>query len=155
MTWCDDNFAILQEGWSGNPIPMPVPKQNLGFITAYNWHFDRKIPASPEARKALALYREGRNAEQNYFISYAILSYYKIIELKFGDLKPSEVSKEVKNWIAANYPALKADKTLAREIADFEKERGSEEPQKYLFEACRGCGRSFECQKSVRPGRAA
>ena len=21
MTWCDDNFAILQEGWSGNPSP--------------------------------------------------------------------------------------------------------------------------------------
>jgi hypothetical protein len=133
MTWCDDNFAILQEGWSGNPIPVPVPKQNLGLITAYNWFFDRKIPAPPEARKALALYREGRNAEQNYFISYAILSYYKIIELKFGDFQ----GPKVRDWIAANYAALKADKALAREIADFEKERGNEEPQKYLNSACR------------------
>jgi hypothetical protein len=133
MTWCDDNFAIRQEGWSGNPIPVPVPKSNLGFTTAYNWIFDRKIPASPEARKALALYREGRNAEQNYFISYAVLSYYKIIELKFGDFD----GPKVRDWIAANYPALKADQTLAREIADFDKERGNEEPQKYLFKACR------------------
>ena len=133
MTWCDDNFAVLREGWSGNPIPVPVPRANLGFTTAYNWLFDRKIPASPEARKALALYREGRNAEQKNFISYAVLSYYKIVELKFGDLEDSKV----RDWIAANYSALKADKTLAREIADFEKELGSEEPQKYLSRACR------------------
>lgn len=133
MTWCDDNYAILQEGRSGNPIPVPVPKPNLGLITAYNWFFDRKIPGSPEARKALALYREGRNAEQNYFIGYAILSYYKILELKFGDFEGAKV----RGWIAANYPALKANKTLAREIADFETERGEEEPQKYLFKACR------------------
>jgi hypothetical protein len=133
MTWCDDNYAILQEGWSGNPIPVPVPKQNLGFATAYHWIFDRKIPASPEARKALALYREGRNAEQNYFIGYAILSYYKIIELKFGDFE----GPKVRDWIAVNYQALRADKMLTREITDFEKERGNEEPEKYLFKACR------------------
>jgi hypothetical protein len=133
MTWCDDNYAILQEGWSGNPIPVPVPKPNLGLITAYNWFFDRKIPRSAEARKALALYREGRNAEQNYFIGYAILSYYKIIELNFGDFE----GPKVRDWIAANYPALKADNTLAREVTDFEKERGNEEPQNYLSGTCR------------------
>lgn len=133
MTWCDDNFAILQEGWSGNPIPVPVLKPNLGFTTAYDWIFDRKIPASAEARKALALYREGRNAEQNYFISYAVLSYYKIIELKFGEFD----GQKVRDWIATNYPAVAGDKTLTREIIDFDKERGNEEPQKYLFKACR------------------
>jgi hypothetical protein len=133
MTWCDDNFAILQEGWSGNPIPVPVLKPNLGFTTAYDWIFDRKIPLSLEARKALALYREGRNAEQNYFISYAVLSYYKIIELKFGDFEGAKV----KAWIAANYPVVAADNMLKREIADFDQERGNEEPQKYLFKACR------------------
>jgi len=133
MTWCDDNYAILQEGWSGNPIPVPVPKPNLGFTTAHNWIFDRKVPTSPEARKALALYREGRNAEQNYFISYAILSYYKIIELKFGEFD----GRKVRAWIKANYPAVAADKTLTREVNDFENERGNEEPQTYLFKACR------------------
>jgi len=54
----------------------------------------------------LALYREGRNAEQNYFISYAILSYYKIIELKFGEFD----GRKVRAWIKANYPAVAADK---------------------------------------------
>jgi hypothetical protein len=81
----------------------------------------------------MALYREGRNAEQNYFIGYAVLSYYKIIELKFGDFE----GPKVRDWIAANYPALKADNTLVREIANFEKKRGNEEPQKYLNSACR------------------
>ena len=102
-------------------------------VTAYNWLFDRKIPKSPMARKALALYREGRNAEQNYFISYAVLSYYKIIELKFGDFE----DKKVKEWIASNYAALKESGSLAREVADFERERGNEEPETYLSSACR------------------
>jgi hypothetical protein len=133
VAWCDDNFAVLQEGWSGNPIPVPVRKRDLGFTTAYSWMFDRKIPASPDARKALALYREGRNAEQNYMISYAVLSYYKIIELKFGDFEGAKV----KDWIASNYLALKADKMLTREIAAFEDKCGNEEPQTYLASACR------------------
>jgi hypothetical protein len=40
MTWCDDQFAIAQDGWSGNPVPVAVPKRNLrsprhmtGFLT--------------------------------------------------------------------------------------------------------------------------
>lgn len=133
IAWCDDNYAILQEGWSGNPIPVPVPKPNLGFVTAHGWFFDRKIPVSEEARKALALYREGRNAEQNYFISYAILSYYKIIELKFGDFE----GPKVRDWIARSYGELKKNKILSAELASFEKERGNQEPQNYLNKACR------------------
>ena len=131
MAWCDDNFAILQEGWSGNPVPVPVPKPNLGLITAYNWIFDRKIPTSPEARKALAIYREGRNAEQNYLISYAVLSYYKIVELKHRG------KSEARSWFETNYAALKDDRTLASDIARFEKERGTEKPGDYLYRACR------------------
>jgi len=69
MTWCDDQFAIAQDAWSGNPVPAPVPRTNLAFTTAYTWIFDRKIPEDAEARRALALYREARNAEQNYMVS--------------------------------------------------------------------------------------
>lgn len=43
--------------------------------------FDRKIPDTDEARRALALYREARNAQQNFLVSYAVLSYFKIIEI--------------------------------------------------------------------------
>jgi len=133
LTWCDDQYAILQDGWSGNPVPVPVPKRELAFTTAHTWIFGRKVPDSPDARNALAIYREGRNAEQNYLISYAILSYFKVIEIKF---KNGE-GKKVQNWIVANYQTLKADKNMAREIAAFELECGGEEPQTYLNKACR------------------
>ncbi|WP_153006327.1 hypothetical protein [Sphingomonas sanguinis] len=75
MTWCDDQYAIAEGGWGGGPVPVAVAKRNLAFTTAYQWLFDRDIPSSEDARRALALYREARNAEQNYMISYAVLGY--------------------------------------------------------------------------------
>lgn len=131
MAWCDDNFAFQQVGWSGNTEPRPVQKHELGFMTAYNWIFNRKIPASPEARKALAIYREGRNAEQNYLISYAVLSYYKIVELKHRG------RAEAKKWFGRSYPALIDDRALADEVSRFETARGTEKPEDYLYRACR------------------
>jgi hypothetical protein len=131
MTWCDDQFAVLQEGWSGNPAPVPVLRRNLAFTTAPAWIFDRKIPASAETRKALAIYREGRNAEQNYLISYAVLSYYKIVELRY----PSR--NGARSWFGNNYAALQPNQPLMDEIARFEKARGTEKPGDYLYRACR------------------
>jgi len=52
MTWCDDQFAIAQDGWSGNPVPVPVRKRDLAFTTTYQWIFDRQIP-SPKRLGAL------------------------------------------------------------------------------------------------------
>ena len=131
MTWCDDQFAVLQEGWSGNPVPVPARRCNLAFTTASAWVFDRKIPVSLEARKALTIYREGRNAEQNYLVSYAVLSYYKILELKHRG------SADARTWFAKNYEALKSDPTLADEIKRFEGARGTERSGDYLYRACR------------------
>lgn len=131
MTWCDDQFAVQQGGWSGNPIPVPVPKRNLGFTTAFYWIFDRKIPNSVETRKALAIYREGRNAEQNCLISYAVLSYYKIVELKYRSRAAA------RTWLRENYPMLTKESGFSDEIAEFEKACGAEMPHDYLYRACR------------------
>lgn len=49
LTWCDDQFAVLQDGWSGNPVPVAVPRRNLAFTTVHHWIFDRKIPKLNEA----------------------------------------------------------------------------------------------------------
>jgi hypothetical protein len=130
LTWCDDQFAVLQDGWSGNPVPVAVPKRNLAFTTAHHWIFDRKIPKSHEARIALALYREGRNAEQNYLTSYAVLSYYKIIELK-------NHRGDTKNWLRDNFVKLKQRQHLSDMLKSFEKDCGTERPHLYLYEACR------------------
>lgn len=44
MSWCDDQYAILQDGWSGNPVPVPVPKRELAFTTTPEWLFNRRLP---------------------------------------------------------------------------------------------------------------
>ncbi len=131
MTWCDDQYAIMQGGWSGNPIPAPVPKRDLAFTTAYDWVFDRKIPEIEDARRAIAIYREARNAEQNYLISYAVLGYYKLIELKHKG------RSDTKKWIREKLEELKDLGSFADSLKQLEDARGSEAPHDYLYRACR------------------
>jgi hypothetical protein len=131
MAWCDDNFAIAQHGWSGNPIPMSVPKRDLAFVTAYDYIFDRKIPASEEAQRALALFREARNAQQNEFVSYAVLNYYKIIEIRNHGKEP------VRKWFRANFEALRSKSKGDDDVSRFLTLCGSEPPHEYIHNSCR------------------
>ena len=128
LTWCDNQYAVVQDGWSGNPLPVAVPKRNLAFTTTYHWIFDRKKPEDPDVRKAIAIYREGRNAEQNFLVSYAVLSYYKILEIHH--------KKNVSKLFKKNYPLIK--NKLSNEIIErFEKDCGKEKIEKYLTVLCR------------------
>ncbi len=131
LTWCDDQFAIAQGGWSGNPVPVAVPKRDLAFTTASYWVFNRDIPVSEEVRRALALYREARNAEQNFMISYAVLNYYKIIEIHHPH-KP-----ESKKWVAGNLPLILNNPHDQDGIATFLAACGTEKPEIYIYDACR------------------
>jgi hypothetical protein len=131
LAWCDDNYSVLQDGWSGNPVPVPVQKRDLAFTTAYNWIFDRNSPKSPDAQKAIAIYRDGRNAEQNYLVSYAVLSYYKIIELRYRG------SAQARTWFRDNYASVRDAGASDKEIAAFEKARSTDTPHDYLYRACR------------------
>lgn len=131
MTWCDDQFAIAQDGWSGNPVPVPVPKRDLAFTTTYQWIFDRQIPSFEEARRALALYREGRNAEQNFMVSYAVLNFFKIIEIR------NHSRGEVKNWFRDNFAVLRRAPPYADAFKRFAEICASEQPHEYLHTACR------------------
>jgi hypothetical protein len=131
MAWCDDNFAIAQHGWSGNPVPVPVSKRDLTFTTAYDYIFDRKIPDSEEARRALALYREARNAQQNEFVSYAVLNYYKIIEIR----NPGK--EAARKWFLTNFEALRTESKGDDDISRFLAICGSEPPHKYIHDSCR------------------
>lgn len=131
LAWCDDNFATLGLGWSGNPVPVPVPKPELAFRTTGHYIFDRKIPATPEARRALALYREALNAEHGGLISYAVLSYYKIIELT----QPHRGA--TKNWFRDNFSYARSLDYLKRPLDDFDQLRGPTEPHEYIYKSCR------------------
>lgn len=131
MTWCDDQFAILQDGWSGNPIPVAVRRRNLAFATTDHWAFYRKIPETDEARRALALFREARNAQQNYLVSYAVLNFYKIVEIRH----PGKNGPKV--WFRSSFEALKGSPLYSGSFARFLEICGNEKPHEYLYKACR------------------
>jgi hypothetical protein len=131
MTWCDDNYAIAQHGWSGNSVPVPVPKRDLAFTTAYDYIFDRKIPDSEEARRALALYREARNAQQNAFISYAVLNYYKIIEIR------NHTKEAVRRWFRTHFEVLRTESKGDDDVGSFLALCGQEPPHEYIHNSCR------------------
>jgi hypothetical protein len=131
LTWCDDQFAIAQDGWAGNPVPVPVSRRDLAFAVTNHWLFNRSIPSSDEQRRALALYREARNAEQNYMISYAVLNYFKIIEIRNPD------GATARRWIAENFTAIQDDIYDQHGIPEFLEACGEEAPDYYIYKACR------------------
>lgn len=143
LTWCDDQYAVVQEGWSGNPVPVPAPKRNLAFATAHHWIFDRKLP-DEDGRKALAIYREGRNAEQNFLISFAVLSYYKIIEIRYRG------RSETRTWFRDSYTAIR-DKIDPDVLKRFETYCGSKPVENYLYDACRSAVAHANKPKSSDP----
>ncbi|MHA1544970.1 MAG: methylamine utilization protein MauJ, partial [Alphaproteobacteria bacterium] len=130
MTWCDDQFAVAQDGWAGNRVPCPVARRNLTFTMTHNWIFDRKIPTDRNALRALALYREARNAEQNYLVSYAVLNYYKIIEV--GHPKESQT----RAWLATAFPLIEPE-IRVEVLQIFHSERGTDSPDKHIYDAYR------------------
>lgn len=131
MAWCDDNFATLGFGWSGNPVPVPVAKPELAFRTTPHYIFDRKMPSTTKARRALALYREALNAEHSALISYTVLSYYKIIELV------QRHRGATKNWFRDNFAYARSLDYLKRSLDEFDKLRGTIEPHEYIYGSCR------------------
>ncbi|MEJ2228706.1 MAG: hypothetical protein P8Y67_10815 [Alphaproteobacteria bacterium] len=52
LCFCDDQYAVAQDGWSGNPIPIGVPRRHLAFTTTTHWVFDGRflIPTKPCGR---------------------------------------------------------------------------------------------------------
>jgi hypothetical protein len=131
MAWCDDGFATLGFGWSGNPVPVPVAKPELAFRTTSHYIFDRKISATPKARRALALYREALNAEHAGLISYAVLNYYKIIELTQRD------GGTTKNWFRDYFAYARKFEHLKRSLDEFDRLRGKTTPHEYIHTSCR------------------
>lgn len=130
LTWRDDHYAMAQGGWSGNPVPIAVPKRELMFVTSRYWSLDEGVPTSELARRALALYREARNAQENYLVSYAVLNYYKILELVYPE------GPDTRAWIAKRL--FDVQKKCDQEVVSrFRALCGTIEPQKYIYDACR------------------
>jgi Methylamine utilization protein MauJ len=131
MVWCDDNFAIAQGGWSGNPVPVPVPRRDLAFTTTHDYVFDRNLPSSKDAMRALSLYREARNAQENAFVSYAVLNFYKIIEMR----NPGK--ETIKKWFRENFELLRQTNADDEAIKRFLQLCGDNPPHEYIHKSCR------------------
>ena len=83
-----------------------------------------------------SLFRGGRLCLLNDLHPYLPRKAEKPIFQSARSTTSLSVSK-VQKWIADNYPALKEDKNLAREIAAFEEACGDQEPHLYVARACR------------------
>lgn len=132
MSWVDDHFAVAVGGWSGNPVPVAVPRRALASVAAHRWIFDRSIPKTEEARRALALYREARNAQEGFSVSYAVLNFYKVLEMPHGG-----ETGATKNWIRDNFDAVEAAYSFDEAFGRLQKARGTQTVQEYIHTACR------------------
>jgi len=132
LAWCDDRAAILKDGWVGNPVPVAVPREGPPMPSTAWWIFSRRLPPDPRTQKALALYRQGRTAESSFLVSYAVLSYYKVVELN------EPVGREgARKWLRENYPILREAEQHDRELAEFEAICDGRPPHDYLYDFCR------------------
>lgn len=84
-TWVDDAYSVLLPGWSGNPVPVPVPRHSKSWPSSIlnTWPNARAPLTGPDARHAVAIYREAFNVECHWSIPYAALGYFKLLEIRY------------------------------------------------------------------------
>lgn len=124
-SWAYKESLQNNYGWSGNPAPTPVPKENLArtindaFLIRWN-----PLP-QPKQRLAVALYREARSVNS---VPYEFLGYFKIINI-LHKLGPAQIS-----WIRSTLPKLTEPFVLERvkKIAETETDVAT-----YLYESGR------------------
>lgn len=82
LSWCDDQPMENRYGWSGNPVPMAVPRESRQLGSGIAFPFYRTLEFNPKVRLALALFREGRTVNSGPF---EFLSYFKILNIFWKD----------------------------------------------------------------------
>lgn len=130
LSWCDNQHAILREGWSGNPVPVPVPKRDMAFATAHHWAFHRSIPQDEQLLRCLAYYREGLNASEAGIIAFEVLSFYKVFEVRYATRAP------VKQWVASIFEDACRD-VIPDAMKRFHEDRGEVTTEEYIYRNCR------------------
>jgi hypothetical protein len=132
MSWCDDQPASLHEGWSGNPVPVPISRRDLAFVTMNEWHFYRTPPSDENLMRCLAYYRDGLNADSAGLGSHAVLSFFRVFETRY------DKKKKVIDWVNAVF--FDVEKSCrASALVEFEADRlsASVDAGTYIYENCR------------------
>lgn len=136
LSWCDDRHAILREGWSGNPVPAPVPRRDLASSTMMPWVLQRSLPGDERLLNCLSYYREGLNAAEAGIASQEVLSFFKVFETEFKDLARGEIGPKTQGWITAVFDDACRD--VQQEYLDrFDEDRQGKAVAKYIYENCR------------------
>ncbi|MCY1744552.1 methylamine utilization protein MauJ [Ensifer sp. SL37] len=132
--WCQDQHAVLGDGWSGNPVPLPIPRREKSGTIASPWFFSRSLPGDPELLQRLAYYREGLNAREAGLVSFEVLSFFKVFEQR----KKSDprTPNPTKIWIRDVFSAV-ASTLSAEALQRFDVARNGKDVEKYIFENCR------------------
>jgi hypothetical protein len=114
LTWCTDQGMENLYGWSGNPIPVSVPRQSRPVGSSIAFLFYRNAENDPKTRLALALYREGRTINS---IPFEFLSYFKILNIFWNDKTITEGLRNILSKIS-NTEARKRIDELRKEHND-------------------------------------
>ncbi|MBX5254869.1 hypothetical protein HJC03_31595 [Rhizobium sp. NLR4b] len=134
LSWCQDQHAVLGDGWSGNPVPVPIRKNGKGGTIAGQWLFSRSLPNDPELLQRLAYYREGLNAREAGLVTFAVLSFFKVFERRVKS--DGRTPNPTKIWIRDAFDTVAA--TLTPDVMTrFEEARNGKSIQKYVFDNCR------------------
>jgi hypothetical protein len=134
LSWCDDQPMENRYGWSGNPVPVAVPRESRAVGSSIAFPFYRRLEPDEKARLALALFREARTVNSRPF---EFLSYFKILNIFWKD-RLVTINGQRQNpmieGIRATLPKLKDELAVIRLRA-----LGTTEPDvpKYLYESGR------------------
>jgi hypothetical protein len=134
LSWCDDQPMETLYGWSGNPVPVAVPRESRATGSSIAFRFGRQLESNEKARLALALFREGRTVNSTLF---EFLSYFKILNIFWRD-KYQNVNGQSQNelieGIRAALPELRDDFAVSRVRA-----LGAAQPDvaEYLYKSAR------------------
>ena len=130
LSWCDDQAMENLYGWSGNPIPVAVPKRKRIIGSSIAFPFYRELESNQKARLALALYREGKTIKS---VPFEFLSYFKILNIFWKD-KYIKGKNEIIEGIRATLPSIK-DNLAQKRLKELSK--SEKDAPKYLYESGR------------------
>ncbi len=131
--WCDDRHAILRNGWSGGPVPSPVPRRDLSSSTMMRWMFHRSMPGNDQLLKCLAYYRDGLNGGEAGIVSHEIVSFFKVFEIGFKDEALRQIGSKVRAWIEVVFD--EACKDVDRDTLDrFHQANNGKDLGRFVYE---------------------
>lgn len=136
LSWCDDRHAILRDGWSGSPVPVPVPKRNMAFSTMMTWMFYRAMPEDEALLNCLSYYREGLNAAEAGIPSQEVLSFFKVFETGFKHLDQKEIGRKTREWIKEIFDEA-CKEVLPDDLKRFDEDKKTKSVEKYVYDNCR------------------